>query len=196
MVSDGIIDLVERGVVTNEEKRVLPHRVVTSFIMGSERVVRFVHDNPVIAMKETAYTNDTSIIRKNPRVVAINSCVEVDLTGQVCADSIGTSQYSGVGGQMDFIRGAALSEGGKPIIAFTSQTNKGESKITPLLKPGASVTTTRAHVHYIATEYGIFNCFGATLSERARGLIQLAHPNHREALACAAFERFRIRVAV
>jgi acyl-CoA hydrolase len=191
MFSDGILDLVEQGVITGELKRVLPNRITTSFVMGSKRVFDFINDNPIIAMKETAYTNDTSIIRQNPKVVAINSAIEVDLTGQVCADSIGTSHYSGVGGQLDFMRGACLSDGGKAIIALPSTTSNGDSKIVSILKPGAGVTTTRAHVRYIVTEYGIADLFGLTLRERAKALINIAHPNHRELLLEAATCRFK-----
>ncbi|WP_373513600.1 acetyl-CoA hydrolase/transferase C-terminal domain-containing protein, partial [Persicitalea sp.] len=144
-----------------------------------------------IAMLEASYTNDTAVIRTNPKVTAINSAIEVDLTGQVCADSIGTRLYSGVGGQMDFIRGASLSKGGKPIIAMPSVTSRGESKIVPLLKPGAGVVTTRAHVHYIVTEYGVANLYGKTMKQRAQALITIAHPDHQEALERDAFERFR-----
>ncbi|MBX3144402.1 MAG: butyryl-CoA:acetate CoA-transferase, partial [Trueperaceae bacterium] len=138
-----------------------------------------------------AYTNDTAVIRRNPRATAINSAIEVDLTGQVCADSIGTELYSGVGGQMDFIRGASLSEGGKPIIALPSVTKRGESRIVPLLKPGAGVVTTRAHVHYVVTEHGIAALHGKNLRQRARALINIAHPRHREDLERAARERFK-----
>lgn len=190
MFSDGVIDLVERGVITGEHKRVLPYRIVSSFVMGTKRVYDFIDDNPEVALKQASYTNDTAIIRKNPKVTAINSCIEVDLTGQVCADTIGTFQYSGVGGQMDFVRGAALSEGGKPIIAMSSVTTKGLSKIVPFLKEGAGVTTTRAHVHYLVTEYGIANLYGQNLRQRARALIQIAHPDHREELERQAFARF------
>jgi len=140
--------------------------------------------------KEAAYTNDTAVIRKNPKVTAINSAIEIDLTGQVCADTIGFKQFSGVGGQMDFIRGASLSKGGKPIIAMPSVTNKGVSKITPFLQQGAGVTTTRAHVHYVATEYGVVDLYGKNLQQRAKALISIAHPDHREVLEKAAFERF------
>lgn len=192
MFSDGIIDLVERGVVTGEMKKVLPYKLVSCFAMGSRRLYDFLHDNPGVTMKETSYTNDTAIIRRNPKVTAINSAIEVDLTGQVCADTIGTYQYSGVGGQMDFVRGASLSEGGKPIIALPSVTKTGESKIVPFLKPGAGVTTTRAHVHYIVTEYGIANLYGRNLRQRAKALIGIAHPDHRESLEQAAHERFRV----
>lgn len=190
MFSDGVIDLVERGVITGEDKVVLPYRIVSAFVMGSKRVYDFIDDNPGVTMKQASYTNDTSIIRRNPKVTAINSAIEIDLTGQVCADTIGTYQYSGVGGQMDFVRGASLSEGGKPIIALPSVTSKGQSKIVPFLKEGAGVTTTRANVHYIVTEYGIADLYGKNLRQRARALINIAHPNHREELEKQAFERF------
>lgn len=191
MFSDGIIPLVEKGVITGKFKKVLPYKIVSCFVMGTKKVYDFIHDNPLVSMKETSFTNDTHLIRKNPRVMALNSAIEVDLTGQVCADSIGTYQYSGVGGQMDFMRGAALSEGGKPIIAMSSVTTKGESKIVPFLKRGASVTTTRAHVHYIVTEYGIADLYGKNLRQRARALIRIAHPDHREWLEREAFDRFK-----
>ncbi len=190
MFSDGVIDLVERGVITGEHKAVLPHRIVSAFVMGSQRVYDFINDNPGVAMKQASYTNDTSIIRRNPKVTAINSAIEVDLTGQVCADTIGTYQYSGVGGQMDFVRGASLSEGGKPIIALPSTTSKGLSKIVSFLKEGAGVTTTRAHVHYIVTEYGIADLYGQNLRQRARALINIAHPDHRDDLERQAHARF------
>lgn len=192
MFSDGIIPLVEKGIITGRFKKVLPHKIVSCFVMGTKKVYDFIHDNPLIAMKETSFTNDTSIIRRNPKVMAINSAIEVDITGQVCADSIGTFQYSGVGGQMDFMRGAALSEGGKPIIALPSTTSKGESKIVPCLKPGASVTTTRAHVHYIVTEFGVADLYGKNLRQRAKALIEIAHPNHREWLEQEAQTRFKL----
>ncbi|MEL6627380.1 MAG: acetyl-CoA hydrolase/transferase C-terminal domain-containing protein, partial [Bacteroidota bacterium] len=190
MFADGLIDLVQKGVITGEDKRVLPGRIVASFAMGSQRVYDFIDDNPIICMKEASFTNDTHIIRKNPKVTAINSAIEIDLTGQVCADSIGTMQYSGVGGQMDFIRGAALSEGGKPIIALPSITRKGLSKIVPTLQTGASVTTTRAHVHYVVTEHGVAYLYGKNLRQRAKALINIAHPDHREALSRAAYARY------
>ncbi len=190
MFSDGLIDLVESGAVDNSLKKVMPGKIVSCFAMGSRRLYDFIHRNPAVAMKETSYTNDTSIIRRNPKVTAINSAIEIDLTGQVCADTIGTYQYSGVGGQMDFMRGAALSEGGKPIIALASVTGKGESKIVSVLKPGAAVTTTRAHVRFIVTEFGTADLFGKTLKQRAKELIAIAHPNNREKLEKEAFERF------
>jgi len=190
MFSDGLVDLVERGVVTGEEKRVHPGKVVATFAMGTRKTYDFLDDNPQVAMLDVAYTNDTTVIRRNPKVVAINSAIEVDLTGQICADSIGTRMYSGVGGQMDFVRGAALSPGGKPIIALPSTTSKGESRIVPFLKHGAGVVTTRAHVQYVATEHGVADLRGKSLVERARALIEVAHPGHREALERATFERF------
>lgn len=190
MFSDGLLPLIEQGVITGEEKEIKTNKIVTCFAAGSQKLYDFIDDNPLVHFKEAGYTNDTTIIRQNPKVTAINSAIEIDLTGQVCADTIGTFQYSGVGGQMDFIRGASLSPGGKPIIALTSVTGKGISKITPILKAGAGVTTTRAHVHYVATEFGVVNLFGKNLQERARALISIAHPDHRETLEAAAFERF------
>jgi acyl-CoA hydrolase len=192
MFSDGILPLVESGVITGEEKKVKTGKIVTCFATGTQKLYDFIDDNPVVHFKEAAYTNDTAIIRQNPRVTAINSAIEIDLTGQVCADSIGAYQYSGVGGQMDFIRGASLSERGKPIIAMPSVTAKGISKITPFLKQGASVTTTRAHVHYVVTEYGVVNLFGKSLVQRAKALISIAHPDHRENLLKEARERFKL----
>jgi acyl-CoA hydrolase len=191
MFSDGVIDLVEKGVITGERKRTHPGKIVASFVMGTRRLYDFVDDNPQVALLDVAYTNDTAVIRRNPRFVAINSALEVDLTGQVGADSLGTYMYSGVGGQMDFIRGASLSEGGKPIIALPSVTSRGESRIVPFLRQGAGVVTTRAHVHYVVTEHGVADVYGANLRRRARSLIAVAHPDHREALERAAFERFR-----
>jgi acyl-CoA hydrolase len=190
MFSNGLIDLVERGVVTGEEKRVHPGKIVAGFVMGNRRLYDFIDDNPLVAMLDIAYVNDTAVIRRNPKVTAINSAIEIDLTGQVCADSIGMMQYSGVGGQMDFIRGASLSEGGKPIIAMPSVTNKGISRITPFLKQGAGVVTTRAHMHYVVTEYGVANLYGKNMRQRAYELIRLAHPDHRESLEREAHSRF------
>ena len=189
MFSDGILPLIEKGIITGEEKEVKTGKIVTCFALGSQKLYDFIDDNPVVHFKEAAYTNDTAVIRKNPKVTAINSAIEIDLTGQVCADTIGNYQYSGVGGQMDFIRGASLSEGGKAIIAMPSVTNKGLSKIVPYLREGAGVTTTRAHVHYIATEYGVVNLYGKNLKQRAKALISIAHPNHREMLEKEAHTR-------
>ncbi len=190
MFSDGLLPLIEKGVITGEEKEIKTNKIVTCFAAGTKQLYEFLDDNPIVHFKEAAYTNDTTLIRRNPKVTAINSAIEIDLTGQVCADTIGSYQYSGVGGQMDFIRGASMSKGGKPIIALNSVTAKGISKITPYLKHGAGVTTTRAHVHYVATEYGVVNLFGKNLQQRARALISIAHPDHREMLEAAARERF------
>lgn len=192
MFSDGLIDLIEREVVNGRMKRVHPGKIVSSFVMGTRRLYDYIDDNPGIVLLDVAYVNDPAVIRRNPKVTAINSAIEIDLTGQVCADSIGTRIYSGVGGQMDFIRGASLSEGGKPIIALPSVTGRGESKITPFLKEGAGVVTTRAHVHYVVTEHGTANLYGKTLRQRAKELIKIAHPAHREELEKQAFERFKI----
>lgn len=191
MFSDGILPLVEKGVITGANKKIKTGKIVTCFAVGSQKLYDFIDDNPIVHFKEAAYTNDTAIIRQNPKVTAINSAIEIDLTGQVCADTIGKYQYSGVGGQMDFIRGASLSEGGKPIIAMPSATRKGDSKIVSELKPGAGVTTTRAHVHYVVTEYGVVNLFGKNMKQRAQALMSIAHPNHREELEKAIFERFK-----
>jgi 4-hydroxybutyrate CoA-transferase len=190
MISDGVVDLVEKGVVTGENKRVHPGKIVAGFALGSKRLYDFLDDNPLVAMLDMAYINDAAVIRRNPKVVAINSAIEVDITGQVCADSIGDRQYSGVGGQMDFIRGAALSEGGKPVIALPSMTASGESRVVSMLKPAAGVVTTRAHVHFVVTEHGIADLFGKNLRQRAAALIAIAHPAHRDALAGEARRRF------
>lgn len=189
MFSDGVIDLVEKGIITGEAKRIGHEKMIATFVIGSKRLFDFMHDNMMIEMLDVAYTNDTSVIRQNDNVCAINSALEVDLTGQICADSIGTYQFSGVGGQMDYMRGAALSKGGKPIIAMPSATGKGQSRIVTTLNLGASVTTTRAHAHYIVTEYGVAYLYGKSLSERAKALIEIAHPDHRERLAKEASER-------
>lgn len=190
MFSDGIMPLIEGGVIDNSRKKLDAGRSVTGFIVGTRKLYDFVNDNPVISVKDISYVNDTSIIRKNPKVTAINSAIEIDLTGQVCADSIGTYQFSGIGGQMDFIRGASLSDGGKPIIALPSTTTHGLSRIVPFLKEGAGVVTTRGHVHWVVTEYGMVDLFGKSLKQRAKALIQLAHPAHRETLEQAYHERF------
>jgi acyl-CoA hydrolase len=190
MLSDGIIPLIETGVITNQHKKKHRGKTVTSFMVGSRKLYDFVDDNPSIVALGIDYVNDTAVIRTNPKVTAINSAIEVDITGQICADSIGAYHYSGVGGQMDFVRGASLSEGGKPIIALPSITTKGISRLVPFLKPGAGVVTTRAHAHYIVTEYGIAYLYGKNMRQRAKALIEIAHPNHREALERSAFERF------
>lgn len=191
MFSDGILPLIQSGVITNKFKKKHRGKVVTAFAAGSRALYDFIDDNPSINFLEAAYVNDTAIIRKNPKVVAINSAIEVDIVGQVCADTIGTRQFSGVGGQMDFIRGASLSEGGKPIIAMCSTTPKGVSKIVPTLKEGATVVTTRAHVHYVVTEYGVAHLYGKNLKQRALLLRDIAHPDHRATLDEAIFKRFK-----
>jgi acyl-CoA hydrolase len=172
-------------------------KIVGGFAFGTKALYDFMNNNPFVVMCDIAFTNNVAVISQNPKVTAINSCIEVDLTGQVCADSIGTRIYSGVGGQIDFMRGAALSDDGlgKPILAMPSTTTKGVSKIVPMLKPGAGVVTTRAHVHYIVTEYGYAFLFGKTLRQRAYELIRIAHPDHREALEKAAFERLKVMPA-
>ena len=191
MFSDGLIPLVNSGVITNEHKKKHRGKIVTSFLLGSRKLYDFVDDNPFVSVLRVDYVNDTSVIRTNPKVTAINSAIEVDITGQICSDSIGSYHYSGVGGQMDFMRGAALSEGGKPIIALPSMAGKGGSKIVPFLKPGAGVVTTRANAHYVVTEYGVANLYGKNMRQRAKALIEISHPNHREMLEKAAFERFK-----
>lgn len=182
MFSDGVIDLVEKGVITGENKAINPGRIMSGFVMGSKKLYEFIDDNPFIELRDVSIVNDIAIVRQNPKVVAINSAIEVDLSGQVCADSIGSVMYSGVGGQMDFIRGASLSKGGKPIIALRSTTKKGISRITPFLKPGAGVVTTRANVHYVVTEFGSAYLYGKTLKQRAKSLVEIAHPDHRESI--------------
>lgn len=191
MFSDGVIDLIESGVITCNYKGTLRGRILATFLMGSKRLYDFVNDNPFIEMKESSMVNDTARIRKNPKMVAINSAIEVDVTGQVCADSIGAKMYSGVGGQMDFIRGASLSEGGKAIIALPSITKKGESRIVPYLKQGAGVVTTRSHVQYIITENGIADLYGKTLKQRTAEMIRIAHPNHQESIEKAYYEMLK-----
>ena len=190
MFADGALDLIRRGVIDGTAKGIDPGKVVASFLLGSKDVYSFIDRNPDVLMRDIAYTNDPWVIARNPNVVSINSATEIDLTGQVCADSIGTRIYSGTGGQLDFIRGAKMSKGGKAIIAMASRTAKGFAKIVPTLKPGAGVVTPRADVQWIVTEYGAVNLYGKSLQERARLLIGIAHPEDREALERAAFERF------
>ncbi len=192
MCSNGIMDLLERGVITNRYKKKFKDRVVTTFAIGTRALYDRIDDNPQFAFLDAQYVNDGHVIRQNPRVVAINSAIEVDLTGQICADSIGTYQFSGVGGQMDFMRGAALSEGGKPIIALSSTTSKGASKIVPFLREGAGVVTTRAHVHHVITEHGVADLYGRNLRQRAEALCAIAHPDHRETLLRAIGQRFGV----
>ncbi len=188
MFSDGLVDLVNRGVITGMDKVTDVGKIVSSFVFGTRKVYDFIDRNPLVELRDTDYVNDTRIIRQNPKVTAINSAIEVDIFGQVCADTIGTKQYSGVGGQMDFIRGAALSKGGKPIIALPSMTNKGISRIVSMLKKGADVTTSRAHVHYLITEFGVAYLYGKSLRERTKAIIEIAHPDIREQLERDAFE--------
>jgi len=183
MWSDGALALLEKGVVDNSKKKVHPGKTVSGFVMGTRAVYDFINDNPSVVQLDIAYVNSAGVIARNPDVVAINSAVEIDLTGQVCADSVGSRVISGVGGQMDFIRGASLSPGGKPIIALTSRTAKGFPRIVSTLRHGAGVVTTRAHVHYVVTEHGVADLYGKTLDERARALIAIAHPSDRDALA-------------
>lgn len=192
MCSDGIVDLCEKDVINNTKKRIHPYKTVTGFAVGTNKLYSYINNNPAFAFLDIDYVNDPHVIRRNPKVIAINSAIEVDITGQVCADSIGTTQFSGIGGQMDFMRGAALSEGGKPIIALTSRTNKGVPRIVPTLKPGAGVVTTRGHVHYIITEYGVAYLYGKNLRQRAKALIDISHPDDREWLTKECFERFNI----
>ena len=190
MFADGVLSLVEKGVVNGSEKGIDKGKLVSTFVMGSQACYDFLDDNPMVSMMDVGYTNDPFNIAMNPKTTAINSALQVDLTGQVCADSLGTRFYSGAGGQMDFIYGASLSRGGKAIIAMPSSTRKGESKISPTLLSGAGVVTSRAHIHYLVTEYGVVDLYGKSLQERAKLIISIAHPDHREALDRAAFERF------
>lgn len=191
MFSDGVIDLILNDVINGNFKKINRGRALTTFLIGSKRLYDYVDDNPFVEMRASNYTNNAAYIKQNPRMVAINSAIEVDVTGQVCADSIGASMYSGVGGQMDFIRGASLSNEGKAIIALPSVTRKGISRIVPILKHGAGVVTTRAHVHYVVTEYGIANLFGKTIKQRVKALVDIAHPDHRETIDRGYFDLFK-----
>jgi len=187
MFTDVVADLVEAGAVTGSRKEVNPGKIVATFVLGSQRLYRFVDDNPMVELRPVDYTNDTAVIRRFRRMTAINSAIEVDLSGQVCADSIGTRLYSGVGGQMDFVRGAALAEEGRAIIALPSTAANGSvSRIVPFLKPGAGVTTTRAHVRTVVTEWGVAELFGKSIADRARALIAIAHPDFRDELRSEA----------
>lgn len=188
MLSDGVIDLILEDVINSNYKKVNPGRALATFALGTKRLYDYIDDNPFVEMRAADYVNDVATIRQNPKMVSINSAIEVDLTGQVCADSIGKNIFSGVGGQMDFIRGAMLSEGGKAIIALPSTTKKGESRIVPFLKQGAGVVTTRAHVQYIITEFGVANLYGKTIQQRIKALINIAHPKHQEAIERTYFE--------
>jgi acyl-CoA hydrolase len=194
MFSDGVIDLFEKDIINNTKKKIHPNKLITSFALGTKKLYNYVNDNPAIHFLDIDYVNDPHVIRRNPKVIAINSAVEVDLTGQICADSIGAYQYSGIGGQMDFMRGAALSEGGKPIIAITSRTAKGVPRIVPFLKQGAGVVTTRGHIHYVVSEYGVAYLYGKNLRQRAKLLIDIAHPDDREFLLQQCHERFKLFV--
>ena len=190
MISDGVVDLVAKDIVNNKYKGTHLNRTITSFAFGTKKLYDFIDDNPTFAFMDVEHVNYPINIMKNKKVVAINSAIEIDLTGQVCADSIGTYQFSGIGGQMDFMRGAALSEGGKPIIAISSRTKKGVPRIVPFLKPGAGVVTTRGHIHYVVTEFGTAYLYGKNLKQRAKALIEISHPDDREMLEKATFERF------
>jgi acyl-CoA hydrolase len=193
MFSDGLLDLVDAGVVTNRLKKTHPGKIVTGFAMGTQRLYDFIDNNPQVVFLDIEYVNDTAIIKRNDNVAAINSALQVDLSGQVCADSIGTSIYSGVGGQMDFIRGASLSKGGKAIIALPSTAKHGQlSRIVSTLDPGAGVVTTRAHVQYIVTEYGIANLRNKSLKERAKALIDISHPDFRDELTKQFHDEWKI----
>ena len=191
MFSDGVIDLILNDVINGNYKCINRGRALATFLMGSKRLYDYVDDNPFIEMRASDYVNDVSVIKQNPRMVAINSAIEVDVTGQVCADSIGAKMYSGVGGQMDFIRAASLSDGGKAIIALPSVTSKGISRIVPSLKPGAGVVTTRSHVHYVVTEYGVANLYGKTIKQRVKALTEIAHPDFRESIERDYFNLIR-----
>ena len=188
MFSDGVIDLILKDVINGNEKGINAGRGLATFLMGTKRLYDYVDDNPFVELRASDYVNDVSVIKQNPKMVAINSAIEIDLTGQVCADSIGSKMYSGVGGQMDFIRGASLSEGGKAIIAIPSQTSKGISRIVPFLKKGAGIVTTRAHIHYVVTEYGIADLYGKTIKQRIKALVNIAHPDHQETIERSYFD--------
>ena len=193
MFSDGMIELVEEGVVNNEKKTLHPGKIIAGFVLGTKKTYDFINNNPIVEFHPQEYVNDPFIISRNNKMVAINSAIEVDLTGQVCADSLGTRFFSGIGGQVDFIRGAARSEGGKPIIGLPSTTKDFKiSRIVPALKPGAGVVTSRGDVHYIVTEYGVAHLYGKSIRERVEALINIAHPNFREELAKYARENFKI----
>lgn len=191
LLSDGAIELIKKDIVNNKFKGFHNNRTITAFCFGTKKLYDFVDDNPSIHFLDVEHVNFPINIMKNKKMHAINSAIEIDLTGQVCADSIGSHQYSGIGGQMDFMRGAALSEGGKPIMAISSRTKRGIPRIVPYLKEGAGVVTTRGHVHYVVTEYGTAYLYGKNLRQRAKSLIEIAHPDDREMLERAAFERFK-----
>lgn len=196
MFSDGLLPLIENNVVNGSQKSIHPNKIVATFVMGSKKVYDFIDDNPMVSMLDVAYVNNPANIQRNPKMTSINSAIEVDVTGQVCADSIGPAPYSGVGGQVDFMRGAARAEGGRPIIALPTRTSSGISRITTLLKPGAGVVSTRAHVHYLVTEYGVAYLHGTSLRERAQMLIRIAHPDDRERLARETRDVWKLQVNV
>ncbi len=189
LFSDGVIDLIEKGIITNEKKTLHPGKVIAGFVLGTKKLYQFINNNPIFEFHSQEYVNDPYIIAKNDKMVAINSAIEVDITGQVCADSIGDRMYSGFGGQLDFIRGASRSKGGKPIIAMPSCTkNQNVSRIVTKLKSGAGVVTTKGDVHYIVTEYGTAQLYGKTIRERVKALVNIAHPKFREELLKSAHE--------
>jgi 4-hydroxybutyrate CoA-transferase len=193
MFSDGIVDLVEQGIINGEQKTLHPGKIIAGFVLGTKRVYDFIDNNPVIEFHPQEYVNDPFVIAKNKKMIAINSAIEVDLTGQVCSDSMGTRLYSGIGGQVDFIRGAAHSDGGKGIIALPSITKDGNiSRIVPKLKSGAGVVTSRGDVHYVITEYGVALLFGKSIKERARELIKVSHPRFRDELTKYAKDTYKI----
>jgi acyl-CoA hydrolase len=194
MFSDGAVDLVERGIITGRCKTIHRDKIIATFVMGTKRVYDFVNDNPMVNMLDVQYVNNPSVIARNHKMIAINSAIEVDITGQVCADSIGPMPYSGFGGQVDFMRGTALCQGGKPIIALPSRTNGGTPRIVSMLKQGAGVVTTRGHVHYVVTEFGIAYLHGKTMRDRARAMIDIAHPDDREQLERIAVDLYRLPV--
>lgn len=191
LLTDGVVDLIEKGVVTGQKKTINTGKVVCTFMFGSKRLYDFAHDNPIIEVRESKYTNAPAIIAQNTQMISVNSAIEVDITGQVCADSIGTKMYSGIGGQIDFVRGASQSVGGKAIIALPSETRHGESRIVPFLRLGAGVVTTRFHIQYVVTEYGIADLRGKTLAQRQKLLVNIAHPKHQEAIERTFYETWK-----
>ena len=190
MFADGVLDLVKKGVITGSEKVTDKGKIVSTFLLGSQECYDFIDDNPMVAMMDVGYTNDPFIISRNPKMTAINSAVQIDITGQVCADSIGTKFYSGTGGQVDFMYGASRAKDGKAIIAMPSRTTKGLGKIVPAVYEGSGIVSTRAHVHWVVTEFGAVNLYGKSMQERAKLLTSIAHPDDRESLDRAAYERF------